>query len=768
MRMDPTFDGFPDFPDGFKINNQIILSNSYQYPVLPNDYQFNQLSQDFDFANNQLFLPPDPDSGNFIPSIIVNSDQSSTFQSSGLSPDGGSYSPPSGMSPGGDSSDDGEFSETVLKYISQILMEEKMEEKPCMFYDPLGLQDTEKSFYDALGENYPYSSHRVDTPESTSSNSTKSTSSTSTGTITAGSPQWPSEEYRASLSQNQPSNENNFQLNVGNGFSDSSVNEFLADNIFRHSNSVSQFQRGLEEASKFLPKGNPIVIDLESISLSLDLKGEAPKVVVKTEKVDGENSPSGSRTRKNHEREDTEPDEERSNKQSAVYGDERAEEKESELSEMFDRVLLYKDGGNCNGHEAKDSEGSKALQPTGKPQGSTANAGKARAKKQGKKKDTVDLRNLLILCAQAVSANDRRTAQELLKQIRQHSNTFGDGSQRLAHYFANGLEARLAGTSAGCQIFYASLISKRTSAAEILKSFQVHLSACPFKKISLFFANKMILKAAEKATSLHIVDFGILYGFQWPILIQHLANRPGGPPKLRITGIELPQKGFRPTEQIEETGRRLKKYCERFGVPFQYNAIASQNWETIPIEDIKIDSNEVLAVNSLMRFKNLMDETIDVNCPRNAVLNLIRKMNPDIFVQSIVNGSYNAPFFVTRFREALFHFSALFDMLDTNLSRQNEERLMFEKEFYGREAMNVISCEGLERVEKPETYKQWYIRNTRAGFRSLPLDQELMNKFRDKLKACYHKDFVIDQDNNWMLQGWKGRIVYASTCWVPA
>ncbi|KAB1225944.1 Scarecrow-like protein 34 [Morella rubra] len=57
------------------------------------------------------------------------------------------------------------------------------------------------------------------------------------------------------------------------------------------------------------------------------------------------------------------------------------------------------------------------------------------------------------------------------------------------------------------------------------------------------------------------------------------------------------QPGFRPAERIEETGRRLTKYCERFNVPFEYHAIASNNWETIEIERLTIDRSEVLAVN---------------------------------------------------------------------------------------------------------------------------------------------------------------------------
>lgn len=755
--MDPSFTDFPDFTNEFEPNNQALFPDSTQFPTLPDEYKFDQLSPDLDFTmnNDHLFLPTDP-----YPRNSIVSEGESPFPSSVLSPDGGS--------------EDSEFSETVLKFISQILMEENIEEKPSMFYDPLGLQTTEKSFYDALGERYPYSPNqnvvvdsKVETPDSNFSGSSSdyggSSTSPSTSTSTsnsANSPPLASDlgDYKPSLVQSSIPRVQNSQLNSHSGSQFTApltIDELLAQNIFRDSDSILQFQRGLEEASKFLPKSNQLVINLESGRFAPESKGEAAK-------SERDGSPYGSRGRKNHEREDVDSEEERSNKQSAVYID------ESDLSEMFDKVLLHQDlGCKCVEPEPKKSEGGKALQPDEQPQGGGSNGGKARGKKKVQTKETVDLRTLLILCAQAVSTNDRRTSSELLNQIRQHSSPLRDGSQRLAHCFANALEARLAGTGIGAQLYISGLISK-TSAADVLKAYQLHLKTCPFKKLAILFANKMIYKVTEKATSLHIVDFGISYGFQWPILIKHLASRPGGPPKLRITGIEFPQKGFRPAERTEETGRRLAKYCERFGVPFTYNAITSQNWETIRVEDIKIQSDEVVAVNDLMRFKNLLDETVEVNCPRNAILNLIRKMNPAIFVQSESNGAYNAPFFLTRFREALFHFSALFDMFDTNISRENEERLMFEREFYGKEAMNVIACEGLDRVERPETYKQWQVRNMRAGLRSLPLNQEIMAAFRGKLKAWYHKDFVMDEDSNWMLQGWKGRIAYASSCWVPA
>ena len=61
-----------------------------------------------------------------------------------------------GSSSGGHSSlGDNEFLETVLKYIRQIQMEDNIEDKPYMFFDPLCLQVTEKSFYDVLSQKSP-------------------------------------------------------------------------------------------------------------------------------------------------------------------------------------------------------------------------------------------------------------------------------------------------------------------------------------------------------------------------------------------------------------------------------------------------------------------------------------------------------------------------------------------------------------------------------------------------------------------------------------
>ncbi|KAF5742683.1 hypothetical protein HS088_TW09G00734 [Tripterygium wilfordii] len=665
------------------------------------------------------------------------------------------FSPASMMSQEGDAHEDFDFSDVVLKYISQMLMEENIEEKNCMYQESsTALQATEKSLYELIHDTSP----SVDlSHESRAGNQVNYSSSTNARDVMDPGLTCDLDEHKSLNDASQSTSPSYTSGSSTTTTVDSPISPLRIPEIFTEAESVVQFKKGFEEASKFLPNSNCFFVDLESNGFSLkDLRLEAKDVTVDVgNKRENDHPVDETRGKKNRHPEDVNLEGGRSNKQSAVFTE------PSENSDTFDLVLL-----NCGQEsalrEALQNERNKNLQQNGQSKGS--NKGKGRKKKPGGKRDAVDLRILLTMCAQAVSADDRRSANDLLTQIRQYSSPTGDGMQRMACYFADGLHARLAGS--GTKI-YKALITKRTSAADVLKAYHLLLAACPFRKLSNFFSNKTIMNVAEKATKLHIIDFGILYGFQWPCLIQRLSSRPGGPPRIRITGIDFPQPGFRPAERVEETGRRLEKYAETFKVPFKFNAIA-QKWDTIQIEDLKIDKDEVLVVNSIYRLRNLLDETVIVESPRNIVLNLIRKMNPDIFILGTVNGAYNAPFFISRFREALFHFSTLFDMLQTNVPHESPERTLLEREIFGREAMNVVACEGSERIERPETYKQWQVRNLRAGLTQLPLDREIVKIAKEKVNSLYHKDFVIDEDSEWLLQGWKGRIVYALSCWRPA
>ncbi|KAH9619380.1 hypothetical protein KSS87_020827 [Heliosperma pusillum] len=667
--------------------------------------------------------------------------------------------------------EDYEFSDSILGYINQILMEEDVEGKGCMLQESLEHQavlEAEKSLYEVIGKEYPF--ENVEFPSNPDPSNLypnveypgcyfadincRSENSGGECSNLLVDPSWAYGGISFSGSDEMGKRWTGEELygSVGlQDFRDGFLNpEVQVPHPYNESQSISRFFKGFAEASELLPTVG--ANGLANGSEELPEKQRHESIV--------HDLKNGCQSRKHSFQDNVEIGEGRSIKQKPSSDDFVLR------SDMFDKVLLYhyRDANEfiASLRTTLLSASSKKTEQKGHLKRSSTTA-KGRGKKQGAREEVVDLRTLLTNCAEAVAIDDRRNANELLKRIRHHSSSLGDGSQRLAHYMADGLEARLAGT--GSEI-YKDLTNRRTSAADVLKAYLLYLAACPFRKLSNFFSNKNIAKRIERATKIHIIDFGILYGFQWPSFIQRQSMRDGGPPKIKITGIDFPQPGFRPAERVEETGLRLKNYAEEFRVPFEYCAIAKR-WDAIQLEEFDIDEDEVLIVSCMYRMKNLPDETMSAESSRNTVLKLIRKLNPEFFVHGVVNGSYNAPFFVTRFREALFHFSAQFDMLETIVPRDYDERVLIERDLLAREALNVIACEGWERVERPETYKQWQARTMRAGFTQLPLDSEVKDRIKRQIRTCYHKDFVVDEDQRWLLLGWKGRIIFALTAWKP-
>ncbi|KAF8714847.1 hypothetical protein HU200_027381 [Digitaria exilis] len=377
----------------------------------------------------------------------------------------------------------------------------------------------------------------------------------------------------------------------------------------------------------------------------------------------------------------------------------------------------------------------------------------------------VDLHTLLITCAQAVDANDWISSHELLQEIKQHASATGDATQRLAQCFLKGLEARLMGIGGQLSTF---LMGQGPSVMESLEAYKMYVASCCFNKVTLNFNTMTILRTMTGKNKLHVVDYGLRYGFHWAGLLHLLANREDGPPDVKITAIGRPHLISFPVEHIEETGHRLSKCAREIGLPsFKFHVITAK-WEVVCIENLKIDANEVLVVNDLFNFNTLMDESVyfDDPSPRDTVLNNIRKMRPDVFIQGVVNCLYGTSF-LSRFREVLFYYAAMFDALDVTVPRENKQRLVLEQDIMGQCVLNVIACEGKDRMNRSNTYKQWQLRNQRAGLRQLPLDPKVVSTVRDVVKKHhYHKNFVINEDQQWLLQEWKGRILYAHSTWV--
>ncbi|KAJ3688207.1 hypothetical protein LUZ61_017371 [Rhynchospora tenuis] len=586
--------------------------------------------------------------------------------------------------------------DATLSYLSQILLEEDIDEKDLLYTKQSALHAMEKPFYDILGQKYPpledtqLSNHKKSAPIST---------------------------------------DHHFFNQLGSTFG---------------TLSASEFNKGVAEGIKFLPRLDKLILDLEASKLSLPMVHEEEDLVKLNADENGHTKSislmeCGSKCKKKSNG-DSDILEGRNRKISMSYPE------EPPRNAMFDEVLLNHDNYTEVTNIWKNIQ-SKANICSEKDQGEIA-----------------EIETLLIKCSLAVSANDCHLAECLINQIRELSSLDGNATQRMASFFADALEARLNGT--GSEI-WRKIVAKRFPTSEHLKVAQLYMTVCPFPRTSMYYANQTILNVAGKASKLHIIDLGIGFGFQWPSLIQALSNKNGKSTKLRITGVDFPRPGFRPTELVQETGRRLEAYAESFNVPFEYQGIAS-NWESVSVDDLKVDKTEVLIVNTMYRFREVGDESVGLDSPRNQVLNLIQRIRPHIFIQGILSIRSFSPFFISRFRQAVPLYSALFEIIDSLIPRENKQRQYIERELFARDILNVLACEGSDWTMRPETYKQWHQRNVRAGFDQIPLDPVLLKECKEIIKTVYDNDiFFIDEDRNWLLQGWNGRIFYGISTWKP-
>ncbi|MCO5582379.1 hypothetical protein L7F22_036274 [Adiantum nelumboides] len=221
----------------------------------------------------------------------------------------------------------------------------------------------------------------------------------------------------------------------------------------------------------------------------------------------------------------------------------------------------------------------------------------------------VDLRELLVSCAQAVAIGNVKKASEILQELYQVHGVSdkGNGLQRTAHLFCDALIARLGGMGHQYRIFCETV----PSVVSFLRASKIWYRLTPYVKIMHYFANQNILKAAERASRLHILDYGISYGMQWPCLINALADRKGGPPFLVITGIECSKPGQNSLKWLHESGKRLASYARTCNVPLQFHAIVSDSWEDIDHTSLHLQESEVLVTNCMKRLRHHADESVD-------------------------------------------------------------------------------------------------------------------------------------------------------------
>ncbi|KAM4093016.1 hypothetical protein ACB094_06G083700 [Castanea mollissima] len=371
-----------------------------------------------------------------------------------------------------------------------------------------------------------------------------------------------------------------------------------------------------------------------------------------------------------------------------------------------------------------------------------------------------NLKQILIFCAKAVSDNDLLMAHWLMDELRQMVSVTGEPIQRLGAYMLEGLVARLA--SSGSTICKA-LKCKEPASAELLSYMHILYEVCPYFKFGYMSANGAIAEAMKDEKRVHIIDFQIAQGSQWLTLIQAFASRPGGPPHIRITGIDDSMSAYARGGGLTIVGKKLSKLAESFKVPFEFHAAAMSGCE-VQLENLGVQTGEALAVNFAFMLHHMPDESVSTQNHRDRLLRLVKSLSPKVVTLVEQESNTNTAAFYPRFLETLNYYTAMFESIDVTLPREHKERINVEQHCLAREVVNILACEGPERVERHELLGKWRSRFKMAGFTPYPLSS-LVNATIKTVLENYCNKYRLQERDGALYLGWMDRDLVASCAW---
>ncbi|CAI9266654.1 unnamed protein product [Lactuca saligna] len=368
-------------------------------------------------------------------------------------------------------------------------------------------------------------------------------------------------------------------------------------------------------------------------------------------------------------------------------------------------------------------------------------------------------KELLFECAIAVSEGNLEEASGMINELRQTVSIDGEPSQRISAYMVEALAARVAVSGKG---LYKALKCKEPPSTDRLSAMQVLFEVCPCFRFGFTAANGAILEAFIGEKQVHIIDFDINQGSQYITLLQTLAGQ-NQKPRLRLTGVDDPESVQRPIGGLNHIGLRLEKLAESLDLEFEFTAVSADTAVISP-EMLKCRSGEAVIVNFAFQLHHMPDESVTVVNQRDQLLRMVKSLNPKLVTVVEQDMNTNTAPFLHRFHEAYNYYSAMFDCLDATLSRESQERVNVEKQCLARDIVNIIACEGEERIERYEVSGKWKARMMMAGFREYPISVSVNDSIRELIKM-YSDRYKMKVETNAIHFGWEDKVLIVASAW---